>query len=112
MKPLHYTKHANLRMCQRNLSTEDVEFIVRYAKPKYRTGVRFYRLVQKDLPKDLSGSSSFRRLVGTTVLVCQCECVITAYRNDKAHKRDRRKSNYDTRLCANCGHNPHGEDAA
>ncbi len=106
-----YTNHADKRMCQRNLSTEDIEFILKYACPRYRTGIRFYRLLKKDLPPNLPGSSPLRRLVGTTVLVCQCDCVITAYRNDQAHKRDRRKTAYDYRSCSSCGCN-HRVDAA
>ncbi len=102
MGALHYTNHAGKRMCQRNLSSDDVEFILKHACPQYRTGIRFYRLLKKDLPRDLEGNSPRRRLVGTTVLVCQCDCVITAYRNEQAHKRDRRKTPYDYRDCINC----------
>ncbi|MEL6152244.1 MAG: DUF4258 domain-containing protein [Chloroflexota bacterium] len=102
MEPLHYTRHACSRMSQRNLKTDDVEFIIKHADAKYRTGVRFYRLRDKDLPDDLPGNSSYRRLVGTTVLVCHCECVITAYRNEQAHKKDRRKPDYDLRGCTDC----------
>lgn len=103
LSSLHYTRHAYKRMCQRNLSDDDIDFIIRYADPEYRTGIRFYHLRRKDIPADIPGNSSYRRLVGTTVLVCHCECVITAYRNDRAHKRDRRKSNYDLRTCPVCG---------
>ena len=101
---MDYTRHAHKRMCQRNLSVDDIEFVIQHACPEYRTGVRFYHLLRKDLPPDLPGSSPYRRLVGTTVLVCHCECIITAYRNTNARKRDRRKQDYHLHECPYCGH--------
>ncbi len=92
---IRYTHHAGLRMCQRNLDRDDIDFIVQYGRLEYRTGLQFYRLLRKNLPPNLAGNSRFRRLVGTTVLVCRCGSVITAYRNSRAHKRDRRKAEYN-----------------
>jgi len=104
-RAIRYTHHADLRMCQRNLTHGDIEFVVRHGEVKYRTGLQFYRLLHKNLPSDLDGNSRFRRLVGTTVLLCSCGSVITAYRNQQAHKRDRRKAEYALkRRHTNCDH--------
>jgi hypothetical protein len=104
---LYYSLHADQRAAQRNVSDDDVEFVLRFGHRMRRTGVIYYALREKDLPSDLPGSDPRRRLVGTTVMLCKCgTTVITVYRNQRAFKRDKRKTKYEMNesipVCACC----------
>lgn len=103
---MNLSKHARTRAAQRNLSEEDINFIIKHGKAVRRTGAVFYQLRAKNIPDDLPGNHPYRRLVGSTVLMCACgETVVTAYRNGDAFKRDRRKAKYNNGsgvTCTNC----------
>lgn len=101
--------HAQTRTAQRNLSNADIDFIVKHGERLHRTGVVFYQLHAQSIPRDLPGNHRYRRLVGSTVMLCSCEkTIITAYRNRDAFKRDKRKSKYSNKTsyapCPNCAH--------
>ncbi|MBZ0275828.1 MAG: DUF4258 domain-containing protein [Anaerolineae bacterium] len=94
------SNHACQRCAQRNLSEDEIQFIVAYGTLERRAGIEFYQLRRKDLPVDLPANDVRRRLVGTTVLLSKDgPSVVTAYRNSRAFRRDRQKSKYDFR-CA------------
>jgi hypothetical protein len=93
----HYflSSHASLRSTQRNLSDDDITFIMQHGSRTHRTGVIFCQLRHKDMPPDLPGNHRSRRLVGTTLVLCKCgQFVITAYRDERAFQRDMRKRKY------------------
>lgn len=94
-KFLILSRHAKWRSAQRNLSIDDMKFIIMHGKRVRKQGVIFYQLLAKKIPTDLPANHHFRRLVGSTVLTCQCgHFVITVYRNEKAQRRDRHKEKY------------------
>lgn len=95
---IHLSEHANQRCAQRNLSQNEIQFIIAYGTLERRAGIEFYQLRQKDLPPDLPANDPCHRLVGSTVLLSKDSShVITAYRNQRAFRRDRQKSKYDFR---------------
>lgn len=108
---LELSGHAESRIAQRNLSKTDVEFVVCHGRREHRAGAIFCQLTRRDLTDKLARSKRYARLVGTTVVLCRCcEAVVTAYRNDRAFKKDRCKAKYDNRTsarhtCAYCGSN-------
>lgn len=84
------TYHATTRLAQRNLTTTDVAYVLRYGQRLHRDGVVFYFLGKRDLPA--AASFGARRLEGTTVVVDpQTLTIITVYRNRKALRRIKRK---------------------
>jgi hypothetical protein len=88
--------HAFLRSAQRNLSYDDIAFIIQHGSRVHRTGVIFCQLRQKDIPPDTPGNHRHRQLAGTTVVLCKCgHYVITLYRNERAFHRDARKNKYN-----------------
>jgi hypothetical protein len=93
--PPDFSDHADLRCVQRNLSEDEVHFIIEYGEMTRRTGVIFFHLRKRDIPQHYSKNQRLARLVGTTVVVDkECSLVITVYRNDEARKKDRRKTKY------------------
>ena len=77
-----YTQHAQLRMAQRNLSLDDISFVITYGTPSRRAGALHIVLRDKDIPR--SESRTFARLEGTVVLLDDTETVVeTAYRGDR-----------------------------
>lgn len=96
MLHLEYEDHIKTRACQRNLSPNEIEFIVNHASRVRRTGVIFCQMRRKDMPDDIPPNDPLYRLVGSTVILDKTErAVITAYRDPHAFKRDRRKSKYN-----------------
>ncbi len=87
--------HAQKRCAQRNLTQDEVDFIITYGRRVRRTGVIFCQLRRRDLPDDLEGSHPYYRLVGSTVVLSNCgHHVLTAYRDERAFHRDNRKTKY------------------
>jgi hypothetical protein len=96
---LELSDHAFERSIGRNVSLEEIDFIVEYGYRERRTGAIFCQLRAKDMPKCKQTNRRYGRLVGTTVVLCGCgQHVITLYRGEKAFKQDRRKAKYDS-LC-------------
>ncbi|MCB9452608.1 MAG: DUF4258 domain-containing protein [Anaerolineaceae bacterium] len=95
---IRFSDHAKQRCAQRNLSHDEIQFIIAYGRLERRAGIEFYQLRQKDLPPDLPANDPRHRLVGSTVLLSKNMAqVVTAYRNGRAFRRDRQKSKYDFR---------------
>lgn len=100
--------HANQRLSQRNLSGADIEFILKYGSKVHRAGAIFHQMRRNCIPDTVPVNDRRRRLTGTTVLTCKCgQFVITAYRNERAFKRDAKKDKYDRsrgrHSCPICG---------
>jgi hypothetical protein len=82
------TRHAALRMAQRNVSLDDAGLVITFGTVEYRTRVEFCFLAQRDIPP--GRERSLERLVGTTVVVRDGR-VETVYRNRKALPNIKRK---------------------
>ena len=103
MTSYQITEHFSYRADQRNFSDDQIDFIVEYGRKEHRAGVIFCQMLDKCIPTDLPGNHPYRKLNGVTVVLCACgQLVITAYRNPRAFKRDRRKPKY--RKDGNIGH--------
>jgi hypothetical protein len=86
-----FSDHCRERMAQRNVSDDDVRYIVARGALEYRTGVQCFTLPRRSIPADeRSERASLESLV---VLVCD-GCVITVYRNRHPLRHIRRKAKY------------------
>lgn len=93
---IQLSDHANLRSAQRNVSYAEIVFIVEHGKRLRNTGVVFVQLRMKDVPDTLPPNHPYRRLVGSTVVLCGCgQLVITLYREDDAFRKDKRKTKFN-----------------
>ncbi len=89
------SNHAIKRCAQRNLRQDEVQFIIRQATRVRRAGVIFCQLRRRDLPDDILPSHRYQRLIGSTVVLSACgKHILTAYRDDRAFRRDTRKTKY------------------
>ena len=74
------THHARLRMAQRNVSTNQVWFILAHGHRCHRAGVIHVHLRRKDIPAD--AKRQFACLEGTTVVLNrEGTAVMTVWRN-------------------------------
>ena len=75
------TPHAARRMAQRNVSWEDIRFVLQYGQRTNKAGAIHVFLGTRDIPAGLG--KRYARLEGTTVLVCPMSMatIITVYRN-------------------------------
>lgn len=90
--------HAARRAAQRNLSPDEIDFLLQHGKHLHNTGVIFCQLRAKDVPNDLPGNHRYRRLVGSTLVLCRCGYfVVTLYREAKAFHGDSCKTRYNRR---------------
>lgn len=96
-----FTRHALLRMGQRNLSEMETSYVLQYGRLYHRTGICFYFLAARDIPPADRKTGWVQRLVGTTILVSQeGAAVITLYKNQKALREIRKKSKRRSILAA------------
>lgn len=78
----HVTHHAHLRMEQRNISAEDVVFILQHGYCLHRAGALFYYLRRCDIPDDKQALSQYARLEGGVVVTnTRAPIIVTVYRN-------------------------------
>ncbi|MBC7870508.1 MAG: DUF4258 domain-containing protein [Chitinophagaceae bacterium] len=92
---LAISHHAHQRSAQRNLREDEIDFIATYGRRMRRTGAIFCQLLRSDIPDDLPANHSYRRLVGSTVVLSRCgQYVLTVYRDEKAFRRDSRKEKF------------------
>jgi hypothetical protein len=95
------SKHAALRMAQRNVSRDDLEYVLEHGKRIYTTGITVYILRKRDIPHEDRNRSTITRLEGTVVLTGFTQNgdleIITTYRNKSAFKVFRAKAKYDNR---------------
>ena len=99
--------HAAQRSAQRNVSIEEILFIIQHGKLMRNAGVSFRQLRDKDWPDELCGNHPYRRLIGTTVVLCKCGLfVVTLYREQDAFRKDQRKHRYNLThqmvVCPSC----------
>lgn len=91
-----YTNHAIKRMAQRNVSENQVSFILKHGYAVHRAGAVLVSLRDKDIPKKLRADNQFARLAGTTVVLSREEPIIlTVWRNrDKGLQHIRQKPRF------------------
>jgi len=87
------SRHASERASQRNLSHDDLAFVMQYGQEIHRAGALFIFLGHRHIPKQFRGNRNIMRLAGTALVVSSdCQQVITAYRNRNAIRDIKRKS--------------------
>ena len=105
---LELSPHARERAERENLSEAEIAFAAGVGFRERRTGIIFCQVRKCDVARFAVGNQDYRRLAGTTVLLCSCgQFVITVYRNPSAFKKDRRKQKYNHSKgfhCPCCGH--------
>jgi hypothetical protein len=91
--PLPITDHARLRMAQRNVSFDQLSFILEHGQEVHGAGAILITLRRKDIPLELQMEDEFARLEGVTVVLSREESVIlTIWRNRRQglrHIRDK-----------------------
>jgi len=100
MHHLQTTWHAQVRQAQRNISDDDVQFVLRYGRKVRCAGALHVFLGKRDLPRDRRLQCRFEHLVGTMLVLCDAgerPVLLTAYRNRNALRELRRKAKYDRR---------------
>lgn len=74
------TNHAEQRMAQRNLSFEDVHFVLEHGEKLHRAGAVFFHLGKCNIPK--TQRRQVGRLEGTIVVLSRdLPLILTVYRN-------------------------------
>jgi hypothetical protein len=102
------SQHAEMRSAQRNVSFDEILFIIRHGRRTRRTGVIFCQMLEKNMPENIPANDPIQRLVGTTVVLCECgHHVVTIKRGVKSFFKDKRKSKYCAKrqygTCPCCG---------
>ncbi|HVO41015.1 MAG TPA: DUF4258 domain-containing protein [Aggregatilineales bacterium] len=97
---MNYTfhPHALERMAQRNLSHQDIGYVIQYGRKIHNAGALNYFLGFRDIPLADRADQRVAQLVGTLVLVDvkQGE-ILTVYRNNDGGKGQRKKAKYRRR---------------
>jgi hypothetical protein len=88
-------------MAQRNVSLQDLEYVLEHGERVYKTGVTFYVLRKRDILQNDRKNSEITRLEGTVVLTSFSQDghleIITLYRNKRAFQTLRSKQEYGIR---------------
>jgi hypothetical protein len=78
----NYSAHAKKRMSQRNLSPQDVGYVIAYGEKYRQAGALIYFLRKRDIPWWDQDQDRWTRLVGTAVILTKDgRRVITVWRN-------------------------------
>lgn len=91
------TNHAIQRCAQRHIAPDALAFIKKHARKIRRTGITFYFLGKRNIPKHLRRNDRYARLEGITLLISPDGSLITTYRNPDGLKTIRKKLKY--RMC-------------
>ncbi len=92
------TDHLRLRLAQRNLSEEDMDFVLAYGRWVRRAGACHVFLGRRDLAPYRELARRFARLEGTTLLLEYQEDLVTGitiFRNRRGLKEIRKKTRYN-----------------
>lgn len=91
------TAHAKLRMAQRNLSNEEVSYVLLYGQSWHKAGATITYLREKDMPFADQAEQKLQRLIGAIVVTTtdSDRVILTAYRNRRSGLRNiKHKSDY------------------
>jgi hypothetical protein len=92
------TAHARLRICQRGLSEEDIDVVLRYGRRFYTADAVIYFLGDRDLPEEEVRRVGHLRGVGVILSQVQAR-VITVWRNRRHGMRTIRRKLAAERGC-------------
>ena len=93
MQTLILTQHAQKRCAQRGICPDHLGYAVRYGKCLHRQGYLFFILRNKDIPSKIEPHARGR--IKNLVVVTRSatpDVVVTAYRNARALKHIKRKT--------------------
>lgn len=93
VEPQPFSLHARCRAARRNVA-DAIDYVLAYGRAIHRTGVTFYFLGRRDIPRMDRRASWVARLEGTVVLVAETGEIITVYRNRNALRLIQRKAKY------------------
>ena len=85
--------HASRRLAQRNLTTDDVQYVYSHGRLHHTGKATFIHLGLRDIPVEDRRDDRFRRLEGTVLVLdptTGCH-LTTAYRNRQRGSRDIRR---------------------
>lgn len=96
------TYHAAERCAQRNLSHDDIQYVIQYGRRVYNAGTCEFFLGKQDIPRSDRTQQRITQLEGTVVQVdIKAGVILTVYRNRENGLKDhRRKSKYNKRNAA------------
>jgi hypothetical protein len=98
--------HASRRLAQRNLTTDDVQYVYAHGRLHHTGKATFVYLGLRDIPEADRRDDRFRRLEGTVLVLdpaTGCH-LTTAYRNRQRGSRDiRRKLKRSLTSCSPVG---------
>jgi hypothetical protein len=95
-----YTAHGSHRQAQRNLSDDDIAFVLRHGRRLHGAGALHVFLGARDIPNDKEAARRYSRLEGTTLILAHAPdslVLVTVYRNRRGFKAARAKAKYDRR---------------
>lgn len=90
-----FSRHASQRLAQRNLTWDDVHYVVQHGRQHHSGKALFVHLGKRDIPEDDLRDSAIQRLEGTVLVLDPTtgEHLTTAYRNRRRGSKDiKRKS--------------------
>lgn len=97
-----WTEHSQLQAARRNLTHDEIEYVLFYAQRYHRAGVVIYFLRESDLPVGDRSRAFSTRLVGTAVVMARDRrTIITVWRNRRSglkhilRKLDRTRNHAD-----------------
>lgn len=80
-----FNRHSALRAAQRNLSAEEIQFVIQHGVRFHRSGAVIHFLRRCDLPSDCWGNGDLERLIGTAAVLSKDErTLITVWRNRRS----------------------------
>lgn len=89
MQTVYITPHANKRLSQRNLSLDDIQFVLSHGQRIFASRALHIFLGRCDIPTDGGLLRRYARLEGTVLVLASyphCLILLTAYRNPRALK--------------------------
>jgi hypothetical protein len=90
-----FSRHASQRLAQRNLTWEDVHYVVQHGRQHHSGKALFVHLGKRDIPENDLRDSAIQRLEGTILVLDPATGahLTTAYRNRRRGIKDiKRKS--------------------
>ena len=79
-----FSYHSILRASQRNLSEDEIDYVLLNGQLFHKAGAEIYFLRHKDIPASDRGSDRRRRLAGTAVILSKDGfTIITIWRNPR-----------------------------
>ncbi|MEN9937396.1 MAG: hypothetical protein RLZZ387_3975 [Chloroflexota bacterium] len=95
---IRLTHHARTRQAQRNVSDEDMAFVLEYGRGIRSGGVLHVFLGRRDMPRDLERYRRYAHLEGVVLVVNDtgdAPVLLTVYRNRAGLKDIRCKARYE-----------------